>query len=91
MFLGLTSLEILLFLKSNDLDRPEFMRKPYQLTFMHHERSFVLCFNDLWKSSLFKGAQMFVFVANLLLISLEVLVFPKSNDPDRHELLIKPY
>ena len=47
-----------------------------------------MCFHVFWKSSLFKGAWKSVFVANLWLISLEVLVSPEGNDPDRHELLL---
>ncbi len=50
-----------------------------------------MCFINFWNFSLFKGAQKSVFVANLWLISLEVLVFPKSNDPDRPEFVFKPY
>ena len=49
-----------------------------------------MCFNGFWKFSLFQRAQKSVFVANLWLISLEILASPQSNDLDRPELVVKP-
>ena len=80
-------LEILLFPKDNDLDRPEFVFKPYQLALCIRTDPFQHVSMIFGNSVSFKGAKKSVYGANF---TRNTPFPPKDNDIDQPEFVFEP-